>query len=598
MEDSPLLFNATLTIDSPSDYPKLRYYWDFGDGSLGRGREIHHIYRESGNYTVKLIVLDDDGARSTIEKSVVVVNTPPTLELIEDYRLLEEGQTSIFRANSTDTLTDSARLIYTWSSGAKGWQTSQLWTDDGNATFSVIVQDPEGLSASASTTVLVRNVPPSIAPSMAFVAGNLTLRAAGTPNNTLELSIYENSLLRTQVSLDRIPGDPDSQAITIPFVFDLKSDWRIEVSYGTVTRGANPAWITFTFPDRQATTRLFHNFVVAQNTTWRWTITPARYYFSWPVTINGTIFDPGADGLTGEIRYNGVPILTFSRSADGTWPAELPFEVTIDPIPTSILEIFAIDDEGASASARIHLIDAGQLVVPDLSPRVAISAPRWTTENLTVEFTAIALGATLTEAFSYEWWFGDGTVARGAKVQHSFSTAGEYLVQLTATDHLGRRTTRGQLIHVANYQPQVEIRDLFESVEDYELEFSAQIYETSADKETLQYFWTLGDGTVAAGAEVKHAYAYSGTYTIYLQVMDDNGVIGTDSVTVVIHDEPPVVDGPYGFEALEGTTLIAQVAVHDSTADEPALQYRWVHEGKILEAPLFTVRGDDGSFNV
>ncbi len=62
----------------------LRYTWDFGDGTMGEGETVSHVYKEAGEYTVTLTVSDDDGGTAETSFKVVVGETtaPPRLEAI------------------------------------------------------------------------------------------------------------------------------------------------------------------------------------------------------------------------------------------------------------------------------------------------------------------------------------------------------------------------------------------------------------------------------------------------------------------------------------------------------------------------------------
>jgi len=47
------------------------YLWDFGDGDSGIGEDVEHIYpRTEKVYQVKLTVIDDDGAKGSVVRSV------------------------------------------------------------------------------------------------------------------------------------------------------------------------------------------------------------------------------------------------------------------------------------------------------------------------------------------------------------------------------------------------------------------------------------------------------------------------------------------------------------------------------------------------
>jgi PKD repeat protein len=85
-EGDVVLFDASLSSDTPSDLPELAYVWYFGDGEVGSGKTTSHVFNNEGTYTVTLIVTDDDGAMDSDSLVVIVndvppeVNSPPVLE--------------------------------------------------------------------------------------------------------------------------------------------------------------------------------------------------------------------------------------------------------------------------------------------------------------------------------------------------------------------------------------------------------------------------------------------------------------------------------------------------------------------------------------
>ena len=70
--EPPLLVIVDATASTDADGEITRYSWDFGDGGVGLGSRIGHRYQEAGVFTVTLEVEDDDGARVTLERNVVV----------------------------------------------------------------------------------------------------------------------------------------------------------------------------------------------------------------------------------------------------------------------------------------------------------------------------------------------------------------------------------------------------------------------------------------------------------------------------------------------------------------------------------------------
>lgn len=64
----------------PKGVPALTYKWDFGDGTSGHGREVHHAYTKSGNYTVRLVVEGVEGVPAEKQAGISVsgnINIPP-----------------------------------------------------------------------------------------------------------------------------------------------------------------------------------------------------------------------------------------------------------------------------------------------------------------------------------------------------------------------------------------------------------------------------------------------------------------------------------------------------------------------------------------
>jgi PKD repeat protein len=67
-------FDASKSFDI--DGSIREYYWDFGDGSTTRERSSVHAYEKGGEFSVKLVVRDENNATAE-NSSLIIINRPP-----------------------------------------------------------------------------------------------------------------------------------------------------------------------------------------------------------------------------------------------------------------------------------------------------------------------------------------------------------------------------------------------------------------------------------------------------------------------------------------------------------------------------------------
>jgi len=67
----PVAFDADASFDPDGEIVDWR--WSFGDGDVGYGQRIDHLYEAYGSYTVRLTVVDDTGEEATTEREVRIV---------------------------------------------------------------------------------------------------------------------------------------------------------------------------------------------------------------------------------------------------------------------------------------------------------------------------------------------------------------------------------------------------------------------------------------------------------------------------------------------------------------------------------------------
>lgn len=70
--------SGTIVSNVPADTVVVSYRWDFGDGTIGRGVNATHTYRQPGNYTIELTVVDSAGREQSTETTLTVLPALPS----------------------------------------------------------------------------------------------------------------------------------------------------------------------------------------------------------------------------------------------------------------------------------------------------------------------------------------------------------------------------------------------------------------------------------------------------------------------------------------------------------------------------------------
>jgi len=190
----------------------------------------------------------------------------------------------------------------------------------------------------------------------------------------------------------------------------------------------------------------------------------------------------------------------------------------------------------------VPLLGSGELPVSVLGPNVLPTARfiSTTAENQPPRTLQLD-GSTSTDIdgsiVTLAWDFGDGaTSTAGAIVQHTYATAGRFLVKLTVTDDRGGSSFTTATV-VANTPPIAAFTseaDVDNNGDTIPQSFTFDASTSSDPDGTVQSFrWNFGDNSAeATGAVVQHVFPNPGEFTVTLTVTDD--LEGTDTESQVI----------------------------------------------------------------
>ncbi len=141
----------------------------------------------------------------------------------------------------------------------------------------------------------------------------------------------------------------------------------------------------------------------------------------------------------------------------------------------------------------------------------------------------------------YSWDLGDGTLAEGVALRHSYETAGTFTAVLTITDSTGRRAVASLTIPVSDLNSPVAdftVSPATPSVGDTVV-FNAAASTVPGGRQIVAYAWDFGDATEPGfSAALTHVFVRPGTYTVVLTVTDNTGRKGVKSMVLTVVTPP------------------------------------------------------------
>jgi PKD repeat protein len=155
----------------------------------------------------------------------------------------------------------------------------------------------------------------------------------------------------------------------------------------------------------------------------------------------------------------------------------------------------------------------------------------WSWSDLTVTFDASKSYDPDGSIVFYLWDFGDNTTENGIIISHKYEKRGFYQANLTVVDNEGYNSSAVLYVTVG-YAPKVMF---FTSPAGYPAEaippnvdvtFNATNTFHPENVSIALYTWNFGDGNTSATPDpiITYAYGKRGVYTVYLTVIDDDGV--------------------------------------------------------------------------
>jgi len=154
----------TITFTSTSYDPDgsiVNYTWSFGNGNKSYETNATWKYADDGLYIVTLTVVDDDGAKTIMEKEINVSNVPPKALFTVKPTKPRQDEKVVFNA-STSHDPDGDIVNYMWDfqsdgvTDAYGLEVTHKYEKKGNYFVTLTIVDDDGASDSMQILVNVR----------------------------------------------------------------------------------------------------------------------------------------------------------------------------------------------------------------------------------------------------------------------------------------------------------------------------------------------------------------------------------------------------------------------------------------------------------
>lgn len=262
------------------------------------------------------------------------------------------------------------------------------------------------------------------------------------------------------------------------------------------------------------------------------------------------------------------------------------------------VEMIVTDDSGVVGdSARLN-----RRIRLNRPPEAVFPAPPPAMPGQNVEFDASASVDPDGKILDYHWSFGDGAEATGPQTDHLYTRPGYYRVRLRVRDDADSPcsvVTAEQEVWI-NSPPVLEAGpDRRAAVRETLTLTPQQVYDSDGEPEI--FVWTLGDGELASGREVEHAYLAPGRYEVGLTIDDGSGAFNSrtrDSFTVWVNAPPQADPGPEQRVAAQQELTLDASASADS--DGKILHYRWdLGDGQTAQGRQITHRyAEPGEYTV
>jgi PKD repeat protein len=372
----------TVTFDNTSS-ASTSFDWDFGDGSNSANQSPIHTYAVSGTYVVNLDVTNDCGTARFSE--TITVLAAPVAAFSQSN---ESGCAPLTVTYDASNSTDIGTLQWTFPGGTPSTSTDMMPTVTYNTAGTFDAQLTV-TNASGTDTEIVSNLI-TVAP--LAVAGfnvDVDMLSVDFLNTSTDAISFDWDFGNGQTSTDQNPSITYAAAGSFDVTLTVTNDCGTDVITQTVVVAEGLPNAEFSINETTGCAPLVVNFMdltTGDPSSWLWTVS----------SNNGVMLTSTEQNPEFILDEAGVYTVTLEATNGAGSTTEVRSDViTVRDVPTTVASI--VSENGA-----------------------------------TIQFDA-----TLTDADSFLWVFGDGNTSTIEDPLHTYDVNGTYTVTLTATNECG-----------------------------------------------------------------------------------------------------------------------------------------------------------------
>ncbi len=554
------------------------YTWDFGDTSFSTVSNPVHIYRDTGNFTVKLIIRNNNGCIDSVIKNGFIRIQKP---FVSFNNLPDSGCTGMNKHFSVSSSGSDSITSYLWKFGDGGTSSlqspSHVFSGDRYFTVSLVTT---GASGCRDTTTMDHAIHTGYKPTAGFSSdvqvacaqsgvqfmdntqGTVTqwqwifgdngqvfdqhpqYRFSDTGYMATELIVFNGGCSDTLLRPDFVYVKPSVAKLK----FDFNCGNPFQFSFTNLSLGADN-WV-WNFGDGNTSTVMHPVHVYADTGSYIVSLTTFNnttgcdgykskglmttkvipgFFASDSVICKGNSAAFTSTIANGEVNrfiwYFGDGSFESTLENSVTHEYETPGEYTVSLVTIN------------KVNCRDSIVKTNYISVKAVKANFGIPVPVVCagSDVLYTDSSVVSAGSSIQ---SWQWSFGDGQTDTftSAPFTHSYTARGTYTVSLKVTDNNGCTDsyTSAEPLTARKVFPQFWTLDSVKCT-DNPIRFVCPFYEHG----TI-YQWDFGDGSTAAVQQPLHAYRSEGDYTVRLKVSLQQGCEDSFTLAYPITIENPI----------------------------------------------------------